>query len=111
MRLLAAFAAAPALMLTACGETEDYVPEAPVDPFANSEVSVYMCGDTRLEVRFAGNRVRLMVDTQTIDLRHLESSPEGHYEAAGDPLTSLKIEENRAVFELSGDVYPDCEPA
>lgn len=112
MRIAFAAAGLAGLALAACSEREgagELPPAAPVNPFADSELITFQCGELEVTARFIEGRARLVADSQTIDLVQVAAESGTQYEAAGDPRTVFVHEGGGAHFTLSGEEYPHCE--
>jgi hypothetical protein len=105
----AALAVLSALALTACGDNTGDPSPGSADPYEDSEVLAFACGETRVEARFLTETVRIVVDSATYDLTRVNAGAETgtRYEAPNEPALAFTAMGEAAVLSLPGD--PDLE--
>lgn len=105
----AAFALLSALGLSACGDDTDGSSPGPTDPYADSEVLAFACGETEVEARFLPETARIVVDSATYDLTRVDGGAQAgtRYQAPNEPALAFTAMGEAAILSLPGD--PDLE--
>ncbi|MGX6646776.1 hypothetical protein ACWCOP_02400 [Maricaulaceae bacterium MS644] len=106
-----AFAVLSALALTACGDDAGDRSPGSTDPYADSEVLAFACGETEVEARFLPETARIVVDSATYDLTRAGDGDRAEtgtrYEAPSEPALAFTAMGETAILSLPGD--PDLE--
>lgn len=104
-----AFAVLSALALTACGDNSSDRSPGSADPYEDSELLAFACGETEVEARFLPETARIVVDSATYDLTRVNAGAETgtRYEAPNEPALAFTAMGEAAILSLPGD--PDLE--
>lgn len=109
--LAVSLAAVAVLIVAGCAARQASVPAA-VEP-AVAEPSVAMtlrCGDQVIRLALAGERARLDVGAETIELAQVMASAGARYLGTEDPTTTVWVSGSRVRLTLRGKEYPECSP-
>jgi heat shock protein HslJ/uncharacterized lipoprotein YbaY len=68
----------------------------------------FQCGGQRVTVDFTDKAMRLLVGSETFELRQALSASGARYEAAGDPTTSFWNKGRNATLVVKGKPFPEC---
>jgi heat shock protein HslJ/membrane-bound inhibitor of C-type lysozyme len=87
-----------------------WAPTAIAAPADDPDASELICGEQRIRVSYAGDRMRLEVGEQIFDLAQAVSASGARYVALEDPTTSFWGKGDRGILEVRGETYPECIP-
>lgn len=68
------------------------------------------CGDQRIAINVDRDGLRLTVGAESFDMRPVASASGAKYEAVDDPTTTFWSKGERALLEVRGQAYPECQP-
>jgi len=87
-----------------------WAPTVITAPADDPDASELICGEQRIRVGYAGDRMRLKVGEQIFDLGQAVSASGARYVALDDPTTSFWGKGDRGILEVRGETYPECIP-
>lgn len=83
--------------------------EIRLEPSAANGVAAYQCGELRVTVRPLGEDIELVAGDETFRLEPVVSASGAKYALPDDPSTSFWSQGDRALLEIRGEAWPECE--
>jgi heat shock protein HslJ/membrane-bound inhibitor of C-type lysozyme len=98
------------LITLSCLTLGVWAPAAIAAPADDPDTSELICGEQRILVSYAGDRMRLEVGGQIFDLWQAVSASGARYVDPADPTTSFWGKGDRGILQVRGETYPECLP-